>query len=754
MKLEHIQPIISRDNTYFHKIFRYIAITTFILFFCFTFIIALFTVRRYTDEMENRSIQSLNASVTISESTLGSLYRYCYFLFNHNTAINDILYADSFSSELSIEFAALKNDFLSYYSLIDSIYLINFQADMAFSNTTTYQPLDSFYDKHILLLLENSSLSSYNYLFLPRTTDTGASSNVISLIFKIPNGNAFVVNLSMSSYESLLNRNSNSMWPDTLVVNSYGYTINGNSEVAFASDVSNTPWYQHILASSQPDGKLSVTLHSKRYTIFYRKNASFRFTYIAMLNASPFSTNNTMLYSTLFSFIIFTFLGLGLSLSLSYTLYLPISNMVKLIKSYGRRTKTNHPDEISYLTDAVTDLVYTSHKNQKQILRARQADFLRHILTVADYYDTLKTETLAEYGICFNSENYQIVLFSLDHSFLLLSSNPADHKLMLDSLQNIASELLPEALYLEIEDGILAYILFPTTDDPNEFLAQIKQTKQCMYDYFQETITVGIGLVYNFPSDIHESYTQAKLALRYRFLSGGNSILNYAELSAHNHSSLMLIQEQKEMVSAVLSCKSTLALEKLQAYFDILRSLHIDSIIINIMALNISFQNAEINSKLHFIDSLSYDSDPYNHYTLNEILVQFTQRIQSDISQLQEIRKNISAKPQIIEEVTAYVEANLCSANLTVENIAAHVQLSTNYLRNIFKEHMEITLSKYITDKKIQYACKILVETDDPIQSICEQLDFTSANYFYTYFKKNTGMTPNQYREKHRQNSQ
>lgn len=751
MKLEQIHPsIISRKNTYFHKIFRYIAVTTCLLFFCLTFIITLFTMCKYTEEMENRSIQSLHASVSVSESTLGSLYHYCYFLFYNNATVNNILYADSFSSELSMEFAALKDDFLSYYDLIHSIYLINFQADMAFSNVTTCQSLEAFYDQDILLLLADSSLDTYHYLFLPRSMEAGAPSDVISLIFRYQNGNAFVVNVSLDSYEALLNRDSNAMWPDTLVINSYGHAINGNQEIRFASNVSDTDWYQRILASSQTDGRLSATFHSRRCTIFYRKNAAFHFTYITILDASPFSTKNTMLVSTLLSFVIFTFLGLGLSLFLSYTLYLPINNMITLLKSYDKRTRTSQPDEISYLTDAVTNLVHTSQKTQKQIRLAKQADCLRHILTVADYYDSVKNDTLEQYGISMDSDNYQVILFSLDRSAMLLSSNPSDHKLMLDSLQNIASELLPGSFCLEVEDGILAYILFPDTDAPDTFLRQATQTQQCMSDYFQETVTVGIGLVCDSPAELHESYTQAKLALRYRFLFGGNSILNYAELSVHNTANLMLVQEQKEIIAAVFSCREALALEKLQAYFATLQDIHIDSIIMNIMALNSSFQNAEMQASLRSLGSLSYDSAPYSHYTLQEILAQFNQRITTDIAQLQEIKKNTAARPQIIEEVTAYVDRNLCQADLTVENIATHVQLSTNYLRNIFKEHMGITLSKYITDKKIQYACKILVETEDSIQSICERLDFTSANYFYAYFKKNTGMTPNQYWEKYR----
>lgn len=749
MKLKHIQPIVARDNTYFHKIFRYLAVTTFILFFCLTLIIMLLTIHKYKDELENSCIQSLDASKTASESTLESLYRYCYFLFNNNAAINDILYADSFSPRLSIEFAALKNDFLNYYSMIDSFYLINFQADMAFSNTTTYQSLSSFHDQDILLLLRNSVSPSNTYLFWPRTVENGAHSNVISLIFRTPDNNAFVINLGQSSYAALLNHESYVIRPETLVVNSYGHTINGSSDVAFASDVSDVDWYQRILSSGQSSGKLSIILQGKRYTAFYQKNTSFHFTYITILEASPFSTKNTLLYSTLLSFTIFILLGFGLSLLLSYVLYLPINNMLNLIKSNNVNTKKKHSDEISYLTDAVTDLINISHKAQKQIYLAERAHCLRHILTIADYYYTVKNDTLEKYGIDLTSEYYQVVLFSLDRSAILLSSDPSDHRLMLDSLQNIASELLPGSLYVETEDSILAYILFPNTADPNGFLEQASQTKQYMYDYFQETVTVGIGLVYDSPENLYESYTQAKLALRYRFLSGSNSILKYSDIAAHNNSSLILIQEQKEIISAVLSCKDSSALERLHAYFNCLRSLHIDSIIMNIMALNISFQDAEIQSELRFMDSLSYGNDPYNHFTLDEIFAQFSQRILSDIAQLQEIRKNLTTKPQIIDDTIGYVEANLCSADLTVENIASHIQLSTNYLRSIFKEHMGITLSKYITDKKISYACKTLVETEDSIQSICERLDFTSANYFYAYFKKNTGMTPNQYREKY-----
>lgn len=764
MKLSKIRPAIGRDNVYFHKIFRYLAITTFILFFCFTFIISALIIRRYSQEIVSGSLQNMDASVTASDSALNGLYSYCYFLANNNAAVNDILYADRFSSELSIQFSSLKDDFLNYYDLIDSFYLINFGADMAFSSTTTRQTLDSFHDQQILELLNGHSgpkgnfpsgnfppenLSLENFLFLPRSAASGAPADVITLAFRTGNGNAFVINLKRSAYETLLNHNA--VYSDTLVINSRGLVINNSSDMAFGADLSETGWYQDIQASNQSQGELPVRLHSTRYNVLYQKSASFGFTYVTLLAVSPFSTKNTMLYSTLASFVLFTFLGLGLSLLLSYTLYLPVNNLIKLLTPHYRQTAEGHPDEISYLTDTVTDLVHTSAQNRKQLHMTERHRILQRILTAEHYFGALKGKTLDQYELSFDAEYYQAVLFSLESAQKLLSSNPPDYKLMLDSLQNIASELMPESLWVEMENGILAYILFSDTDDARRFTPLIAKAGQCMSEYFHEPVTAGVGLPCDTPSSLPESYAQAKMALRYRFLAGGGNVLNYADLPADNDSAILL-QEQKDIVSAMLSCKEPAALEKLDSYFQCLSSSHIDNILLNLMALNTALRTAEAQSGIQARNQFAYDSNPYSHYTLREVRSLFTQRISEDVAQLREIRQNISAKPRIIDETIAYVEEHISSGSLNVEQIASRIHLSTNYLRNIFKEHMGVSLSKYITDKKIQYACRVLAETDDSIQSICERLDFTSANYFYTYFKKNTGMTPSQYRERHRAN--
>ncbi len=313
-----------------------------------------------------------------------------------------------------------------------------------------------------------------------------------------------MVNLKRSAYEALLNHNA--VYSDTLVINSHGMVINSSSDTAFAADLSGTGWYQDIQAAGQSKGELPVKLSSKRYNVLYQKSTSFGFTYVTLLAVSPFSTKNTMLYSTLASFVLFTFLGLGLALLLSYILYLPVNNLTKLLKAHYKHTPDSHPDEISYLTSTVATLVHTSAQNQKQIHTVKRMDILQRILTAEHYFGTLNAKTLAQYDLSFDAEYYQVALFSLDNAQKLLSSSPSDYKLMSDSLQNIASELMPRSLWAEIEDGILAYVLFSDTDDARHFTALIAKAGQCMNEYFHETVTTGVGLPCDTPSSLPESY--------------------------------------------------------------------------------------------------------------------------------------------------------------------------------------------------------------------------------------------------------
>ena len=84
--------------------------------------------------------------------------------------------------------------------------------------------------------------------------------------------------------------------------------------------------------------------------------------------------------------------------------------------------------------------------------------------------------------------------------------------------------------------------------------------------------------------------------------------------------------------------------------------------------------------------------------------------------------------------------------NLSVDLIAEQVGLSTNYLRDLFKNATGRSISTFILDRRITLAQQLLASTDSSVKNIAESSGFQSYNYFFTAFKRSTGMTPKQYK--------
>lgn len=73
--------------------------------------------------------------------------------------------------------------------------------------------------------------------------------------------------------------------------------------------------------------------------------------------------------------------------------------------------------------------------------------------------------------------------------------------------------------------------------------------------------------------------------------------------------------------------------------------------------------------------------------------------------------------------------------------------LSKNALYRLFATEFDTTVGEYILGKRIQLAQKALRETAVPITQIAADVGFQDYNYFIRAFKKQTGITPLQFRK-------
>ena len=89
------------------------------------------------------------------------------------------------------------------------------------------------------------------------------------------------------------------------------------------------------------------------------------------------------------------------------------------------------------------------------------------------------------------------------------------------------------------------------------------------------------------------------------------------------------------------------------------------------------------------------------------------------------------------------------TTTVTLDEIAAHVGLSRSSLTRRFKAELGKTIAAYITEVKLRDSKRFLRYSDLTLGEIASYLSFSSQAYFQTVFKKETGLTPGEYRRRH-----
>ena len=108
------------------------------------------------------------------------------------------------------------------------------------------------------------------------------------------------------------------------------------------------------------------------------------------------------------------------------------------------------------------------------------------------------------------------------------------------------------------------------------------------------------------------------------------------------------------------------------------------------------------------------------------------------------VKKGVAGR---LDEVKKYVEENYRDPNITLERLADEFGGSPNYMGRLFKKDTGMSVAEYINEIRLKEVMRELRETTRPAKEIAEQCGFISSNYFYTYFRKKTGLTPQTYRE-------
>lgn len=130
-------------------------------------------------------------------------------------------------------------------------------------------------------------------------------------------------------------------------------------------------------------------------------------------------------------------------------------------------------------------------------------------------------------------------------------------------------------------------------------------------------------------------------------------------------------------------------------------------------------------------------------YTLEQYKAWSHQTIQMLYRQLDGVKRH---SPTILMALS-FINQNFAT-DLSLTQLSEYAYANPSSLSSEFNAEVGMSLSEYITALRIQKAQQLLRDTDASIPEIAQQTGFSSAKYFREIFKRQTGLSPQQYRNK------
>lgn len=762
--MNKIQGVIEQFKT--SKFFRN-TIASYFLIGCVTMILFSSIIVWSIKSVSVKQINDINLTMLTQASNTGSLViKDINNKFLKEFSNNSLIIAAMCNSELSLEqrssLYTLFQNYLSENSVLGSISVYNLKAGLEFTvYSEKYAAKQKIQDKDMAERLRHFK-SNDEMIFARRVSvDSEQQDNLddlkyITIVFRIDNNSALVINIDQKNFDNLINVSSRSDMQQTVVFNNRKNVISGS-----ASELSEEQMEQ-ISRLTSNSRQTSGSLSFNHKLMSFVKSDYLDYTYVTVYDARQLpGAGNNLILLTVSSAIVLTLLNLLFGVFFSQRLYRPVRNIVNNLykKDLPKLGKNNELDLIFKDISKLRHDYNSLQKAENKYVNAQRNRILREILLGnitprGKFYDNL----VSECSIAFTENFFTIITFKTDWNYFDsdIETN-IEPDLLQYAVMNIGAELLSEICPV-FEVGMEnAFILnhkqsyFDNPDMEQTLKNTIKNIQAYIEKYFNVTVTMVVGESSVPLDDIATAFNHTKYAELYSLVYGPSSVIYYCDVM------------KRTEIDAVYP----LATEK--KIIEALRTGEFDEIDTNITKFVSELKDLEYNKIFFFVTQLVLElgktlKEIYNTETeLPEINIADMINEIETLDEIKDILFNyckdiienqthveIDKKDAITKSIIDYVEQNYQDPSLNIDMIASSLGYSTNYVRSIFKNACNISLSTYINDKRFEEIYRLLKQTNLSVKDICEMVGLKYGGYFHTAFKKRTGFTPDKYRTLHK----
>lgn len=149
---------------------------------------------------------------------------------------------------------------------------------------------------------------------------------------------------------------------------------------------------------------------------------------------------------------------------------------------------------------------------------------------------------------------------------------------------------------------------------------------------------------------------------------------------------------------------------------------------------------------LHEIEEeLNYSKDN-NSKALASYLSSFLMLVSRKLHFKENIWEN-AKRTEMVLTVKNYINQNISSKQITLEELSNLVSVSKNYLSSVFKAITGDTISQYILEVKSHLAIPYLIDSNKKLSEIAELVGFCDQFHFSKVFKSVIGISPSEYKK-------
>lgn len=728
------------------------------------------------EEINTISQKMLGQYYNVYDTLLTSVYSYFFQLYSKDSLIFNAMYAKSFDPvEVRDINQKLVNEVFAN-PWIYSIYIYNASADRLFSNWTPVRSMDEFYDQDILKYIKANS-PSRGPIFIPRHTtytinDKSYERNFITIMFyeQPENGRpeaALVVNVNQQDLQNVMSWRGADEGTRIFVLNQEGVVISHPDSDMINRNLSGREYIKSIQESKLKQGHFTTEVEGEKSLVtFIKSEKSLGWNFVSIGGYKKLLNRvNVLQYKVYLLTVAFVFLGLLTAAFFTTRIYIPMYRLIRKLKSGNSAQQLQLSlSEYDYLFrtfDHLQNNVKSLSTSVSSYLPAKRRELLRQLLQGEIIRMGERADDFKFLKIDIGASCFCVIVLRIDAFFQFCRKNSIeDVALFRFAIENIASEVISPEFQAELLEGGQDHVtvILQLENASKECEQRIQQVFEKILVFIKEyldfTCTAAIGDAVDDIKDIQSSYRNALARSNYRLLLGRQHVIGRSDIPELEKKPFEYpVQKEKQLLDAFKMGDSEKVGKYLDEMLQYFRAFSFDQIMHALTQLAL----ASDRTAAGILDNESCYADNGCGNLVQELegcdtLDEIHHRFLAFYCGFLEIfdSKKGRRKEEIVSRIVEYIKNCYHDPNLTVEMVSEQVSLSPNYVRTIFKDLTNESLSAFIARIRLDKARKLLDETDYPANKISEMVGFQSSGYFYANFRKHTGKTPDQYRKEAR----